>query len=353
MRRKLGKSLRKHVLAEFKEKLPMLRHIRSGWGVGELFFKWQNKSGPRCFVCLFVDDKWYDDFTFKVAWSEDDKFPIGLQQKLHYEPKNGAKLFTISDLWQDPMSREYRQEEHWWHLGKVIPDERALDFSAYMEPDPPVEDSIAKVPEAVAEAISKIEEYVLPYFERIAVQHQYVEKILRPTIGGALRKQVLTQFKEKLPMFRQIPKSTDASWDILLFEWQNKSGPRCFVRLRVGYQVHKFTFDVAWSEDGNFPNKLSQTIKCAPRDGAKLFQISDFWMDPRDIEGYWWHLGELIPPDKAMEYSPSMEPDPAIEDSIARIPETVADAIAKIMEYVIPYFEKITEQHTITAVPKN
>jgi len=65
------------------------------------------------------------------------------------------------------MSREYRQEEHWWHLGKVIPDERALDFSAYMEPDPPVEDSIAKVPEAVAEAISKIEEYVLPYFEKV------------------------------------------------------------------------------------------------------------------------------------------------------------------------------------------
>jgi hypothetical protein len=336
MRRKIGAALRKQVLAEFKQKLPMFKQIKSSWGRGELLFEWQNDSGPQCFLLLFIDEKW-DNFTFNIAWSEDGKFPMGIQA-IDEEPKYGSKIFQIVDFWNNP-----KRDLWWWHLGKVIPDERALDFSAYMEPDPPVEESIAKVPEAVADVIAKIKEYVFPYFEKVVAQHHYVEKVLRPKIGTALQEHVLAAFKKELPMLRQIPRSTEASWDLLLFEWGNLNAPRCFVRLRVGYQVHKFTFDIAWSMEGIFPPKPLQTIDRAPRAGAKLFQASDFWMDPMIAEGYWWYIGEFIPLEKTMDISLSGEEDPGIQETISRIPEAVSDAISRIKEFVIPYFEKIAE----------
>lgn len=108
------------------------------------------------FVALTVSPK-SDKFTIEVAWSEKGEYPakwggISLPED---EPRNGEMRFRLFRLWASDS-----RDDLWWSLE-----------AKHSTGHPSINGMLGSVEECVRDAISKIQTYAIPYFRRIASQH--------------------------------------------------------------------------------------------------------------------------------------------------------------------------------------
>ncbi|HBR23418.1 MAG TPA: hypothetical protein DD782_02530 [Firmicutes bacterium] len=165
MRKELGRKLRKYILEQMKNKHPEFEPVDFTSSVrSELLFRINLSQTLSCFI-LFVISSKQDCFTIEVAWSKETEFPINnLPNKL----ENNSMRMRISSL--------LNNGDHWWWIDDTFSFENTKGFSLddwLTLQNRPVEEVIHNIVPQVNNAFERIQEYVLPYFEKVAKEHGY------------------------------------------------------------------------------------------------------------------------------------------------------------------------------------
>lgn len=128
-------------------------------------------------------------------------------------------------------------------------------------------------------------------------------------------------------------------------------GVAAFVLLAIAPRDDRFTLEVAWSADGQFPVDMfcrlpfgvpnKQVLPEQPVGGKMRFRISEFWNPGRDD---WWYLdGERPTLQESMKtlMETNWENYKPPTFSTEKVDSAVQKAITAIRELVIPYFEAL------------
>jgi hypothetical protein len=123
-------------------------------------------SGRLALYILLHAHSYRDDFTFELGWSEKNTLPPAGGSRPTDKPKDGGLSFRIGHLLQSPC------EDLWWRLGRPP----ALDDFLRNLPDDPEDTKLSRVGAQVQDAMQKLVNHGLPYFEKIGAEHGCVIK---------------------------------------------------------------------------------------------------------------------------------------------------------------------------------
>jgi hypothetical protein len=196
----LAKTLRKRFTRQLGRALSRFRERKARSGVrGTFLYEWRATPALTCYVALVVDDE-RDAFTVEVAWSTMHHFPAGIRNHSPDEAaRAGAMRMHLRALWQP-----YRLEP-WWSLvpkspreieaetllaDPAVPVERkvaiveeherltraiALEPNATEPPPPrdttPVTEALERIAPAVNDAIGRLIQHGVPFFDRAVEDH--------------------------------------------------------------------------------------------------------------------------------------------------------------------------------------
>lgn len=165
---------------------------------------------------------------------------------------------------------------------------------------------------------------------------------MRKELGRPTRELFFARLAEAAPDFHR-----DSSRDIKGFTWSflRRAGT---LREWLWFQRHKyddaFTVELSWSCLTDEPTR-PRTGR--PDDGFTeegcRFRLGAFWKQGGD---HWWYL--MDPPPSILEMSPEkyvellLERPPAdLAQALPRVHMAVDDAIGRIREYALPYFDRV------------
>lgn len=130
---------------------------------GSDIYVWKFSDDLNCFVCLLPNPKSYKDtFMVELGWSNRPSFPatarLQIRSQLDFQSDGRIRL---PSLWREQWNSAL---EPWWELGRGL----SMDFGTVFDSEEETLRRVAKVPEAVADAIDKLEKYGIPFFHRVA-----------------------------------------------------------------------------------------------------------------------------------------------------------------------------------------
>ena len=176
MRKEYGTAVRKEFCARFEKALPQfkLSNDKESAGPGARLYELVVSENLTLYACLGMSRS-FEEFVIEVAWSEHNRFP---PEHLfsNNEPKNGEACRQLPKFWCKGSSR-------WWvveprdSFEEIMRRHREFDF----EPRP-VEAYLPGIPALVEDAVNKIMEYAVPYFEKVAAEHGYEINLREPTV---------------------------------------------------------------------------------------------------------------------------------------------------------------------------
>jgi hypothetical protein len=170
VRSKLGKAVRKRFRQQLCQRFPGLKEIRGaevppGWLVFGV-----EVAPDLTFYVVLVPYRQQDRFTLEGAWTRNCRFPISvglLEPKdslvpclYRDEPRNGDFRFRVARLWQG-------QEFEWDLAPQPSLADELLKFGRLPE-QPPIEEALSRVDATVYDALERIDQYLVPYFDQVA-----------------------------------------------------------------------------------------------------------------------------------------------------------------------------------------
>jgi hypothetical protein len=165
--------MRKEVLRrlreEFKQKIEadgdFLHATENGGAPGSDLYIWKFSPELTFFVYLLPNPKSYHDaFMVELGWTSGTQFPrqAPMQNKQRLDLRVDGRI-RLPSLWRE----QWRSAlEPWWETGHSLASDIGDEF--YTEKE--TLRRVAAVPELVEDAIKKIEEYGIPFFQRIAAE---------------------------------------------------------------------------------------------------------------------------------------------------------------------------------------
>jgi hypothetical protein len=141
---------------------------------GSDIYVWKFSDDLNCFVYLLPNPKSYKDaFMIELGWSSGPSFPATtrLQNKSRLDFQSDGRI-RLPSLWREQWKSAL---EPWWELGRRL----SMDFGDAFDSEEETLSRVARVPEAVADAINKLEEYGIPFFHRVA-QERHAAPSLPP-----------------------------------------------------------------------------------------------------------------------------------------------------------------------------
>ena len=179
MRRELRWALKSELERQIREKLPRFRPARLPQLPDFIVFCWTLAPELTVFVSFQISQK-HDSFTTECAWSTKGRFPASMTQMFprdipesgirHDDPIDGEFRFRLGELFAP-------RQDFWWHLSPQLTIEDVLRQQQHvirtgnLEEEFPIEQAIARVPEAVNDALDRIVRHALPYFGEVARSH--------------------------------------------------------------------------------------------------------------------------------------------------------------------------------------
>jgi hypothetical protein len=184
VRSKLGKAVRDRFRKQMSLRFPGFKETRgaevpAGWQV----FGLEVAPDMAFYVVLAIFPK-EDRFAFEGAWTRNGRFPayVGLLNPKGFpdaavrrdEAHSGDFRFRLANLWQP--------RDHSWDL---VPPPSLQEFMRQqnemirhgkLPEEPPIEEALGKVDALVDDALAKIDEYLLPYFDQVAVESAHNER---------------------------------------------------------------------------------------------------------------------------------------------------------------------------------
>jgi hypothetical protein len=165
--------MRKEVLRAIRERFRRkiesdgrFRHAEDRGAAGSDIYVCKFSDDLNCFVYLLPSSKSYrDEFMVELGWSSSPSFPATarLQTKSHLDFQSDGRI-RLPSLWREQWKSALQP---WWELG---PGPSVLGDAFYSEEETLLR--VARVPEAVADAIDKLEKYGIPFLHRVAEERQ-------------------------------------------------------------------------------------------------------------------------------------------------------------------------------------
>lgn len=138
------------------------QHAEDRGAHGSDIYVWKLSDDLNCFVYLLPSPKSYQDaFVIELGWSGSPSFPATsrLQNKSRLDFQSDGRI-RLPGLWREQWKSAL---EPWWELGR---GPSVLGDAFYSEEE--TLRRVARVPEAVADAIDKLEKYGIPFLHRVA-----------------------------------------------------------------------------------------------------------------------------------------------------------------------------------------
>jgi hypothetical protein len=169
MRRPLATALVKAFERRIQEQMPQFRRLTDVELPDDCrAYAWPAERGL-CFHLLLQPHSSEDSFTLEIGFSRNATWPVYVSPPVSAKEAASASetRFRIGLLWSD-------NPDYWWDLAprpSAVPLEDALaDYGAFLQSfrRPPVSEILSNVEPAVSDALLKIREHAVPYFEEIA-----------------------------------------------------------------------------------------------------------------------------------------------------------------------------------------
>jgi hypothetical protein len=158
-----------------------------------------------------------------------------------------------------------------------------------------------------------------------------------------------------LPMFQPIDARGAETGP--MFAYAAGTGFTFFINIYASQKRDAFTVELAWSESGEWPTDSGNVprdwaelrlVKTPPKDGKYRFRLTKLWLVPKMDP--WWEItprasvAEILRRDpRDLGYLEEMD----IAEAVERLRNLLADAIAKTVEYGIPYFRNVANERGI------
>ena len=166
MRKQVLRSLREVFRRELEGGGKFFKISNGSESTGADAYVWHFSRDLNFFIYLLPNPKSYrDSFMVELAWSSGEfpkNAPLQHNQELHGVSDGRIRLPV---LWREQWASAL---EPWWEIGSSLSAESSEEFYSAEE----TRRRLARVPESVTDALGKIREYALPFFERIASERE-------------------------------------------------------------------------------------------------------------------------------------------------------------------------------------
>jgi hypothetical protein len=177
---------------------------------------------------------------------------------------------------------------------------------------------------------------------------------MRRKLAKVVRSRFKRQLGLRLPGFVEDPAAiAPPGWPVYALDFAPNL--TFYIVLAVHSMRDSFTAEGAWSHNGRFPSDAGLlwprsfpevgVRQDTPRDGGFRFRLTNLWQ-PRDD---WWDLiARKSSVEREKEDEMSLEAGvipaaPSLEEALSRI-STVIDAIGRIEQYLLPYFDEVAAE---------
>ena len=166
-------------------------------------------------------------------------------------------------------------------------------------------------------------------------------------------KEVKSEFEAQLwgayPQFRNEKWQPSMARNSSLYRFEVNEHLNFFIKLIPHRTFHDFTVEVGWSENEIVPPGRALAKPYEPQDiNGAVVRLCIFYLPNSDP---WWEV-EPKPSTKQIlrqwKERDLAESDP--NDYLPRVPAVIADAVAKIKMYAIPYFIRIATERGVGVV---
>jgi len=157
-----------------------------------------------------------------------------------------------------------------------------------------------------------------------------------------LKRLVRKHFSEVLvavaPEFQLMPALTGELADIDVYSWRPNDEISLFLMFQPDQRYDCFYVEAAFSGKHLWPSFVVPGLPDdAPHDGELRFRITRLW-DPKQNFAAWW-IGKNFRDTKASA-SPLEQTE---SEQVASIPKVIENCRNRIVEYVIPYFQRVIQ----------
>lgn len=176
---------------------------------------------------------------------------------------------------------------------------------------------------------------------------------MRARLRAAVEKCFERCLKSDLPGFERVDQVALPD-ECELYERRVTSKFLLYVMLQYHDNEDSFTIEIGWTLNGFFPEHLPMPrppFEDAPT-GDMLFRLGRLWEPTRD---HWWHLAPVayeVPLEEALkDYDRFLHDSflnrPSVKELLPRVKPLVRDAVSKLLEYGMPYFQKIADKNAV------
>ncbi len=169
MRTEYGKALRALFAKQMKQTVPHFEEAKVSsmyFWPGDRAYRWQATGQLHCWIVLSPSKKDYDEFTVLIGWSKRGRYPELDMVPCAEQPTPGQDEFSreeyftrLPSLWTD--------EDRWWVVKEFRAPQSVADIEASLKPVSAAE-ATRTVEPLVRDAISKIQEFGLPYLKELS-----------------------------------------------------------------------------------------------------------------------------------------------------------------------------------------
>ncbi|MDX2110343.1 MAG: hypothetical protein SFY80_08900 [Verrucomicrobiota bacterium] len=167
---------------------------------------------------------------------------------------------------------------------------------------------------------------------------------MRKELGKPTRELFFRRLGEVAPKFQRC-----GIYDIKGFTWSFLNQDKNLYQW-ICFQRHKyenaFTIELAWRLSAGDPCEVvfDAPTKSFSHKGNR-FRLGGLWGNQRD---YWWYVTDPLPDISTASMEDYLQmciapPEIDIEKALPRIHAVVDDAISRIQNHALPYFEKVSE----------
>lgn len=135
-------------------------------------------------------------------------------------------------------------------------------------------------------------------------------------LAKAVQAEFGKRLHEELPRFAEVSDEETAA-QCQLYAWHIAGSLRAYLMLQVHRSDDSFTVEVAWTRHRRWPATFLRTPSSlyeTPEGGDMRFRLSRLW----GATDHWWQVG-----------------------SDAAVANAVRDALRRVVEHALPFFEKI------------
>lgn len=168
MRKEFGKSLRALFCRAMKEKFPLFNEVKVtslSFQPGQWAFLRIVSQSLHLWIVLAPSPKDYDEFTVLVGWSRLGRYPeLSMIPSFRLPEEGQCEFEEVEYFARLPFLRG--REDRWWVIREPMLALTTEALMKQMEPIPPEEAQRLTAP-LVEDAVRKLQECAVPYFEAL------------------------------------------------------------------------------------------------------------------------------------------------------------------------------------------